>query len=58
MSEERAYKLLPVSHARLIEGHEIDLTGGTALGGAEKDLVVPLAQELESLGFFVHEHPV
>uniref|UniRef100_A0A2M3ZP20 Putative secreted peptide n=1 Tax=Anopheles braziliensis TaxID=58242 RepID=A0A2M3ZP20_9DIPT len=50
--------LLPVGHPRFVERHEVDLTRGATFGTAEEHLVVPLAQELQTLCFLVHEHPV
>lgn len=49
---------LPVGHAGLVEGHEVDLAGGAALGRGEEHLVVALAEELEPLRLLVHEHAV
>lgn len=50
--------MLPVGHAWFVQRHEVDLTGGAALGAAEEHLVVPLAEELEPLGLLVHEHAI
>lgn len=49
---------LPVGHARLVQGHEVDLAGGAALGAGEEHLVVALAEELEPLRLLVHEYAV
>lgn len=49
---------LPVGHTGFVQRHEVDLTRRTTFGTTEEHLVVPLAQELEALGFLVHEHPV
>ena len=48
----------PVCHPWLVEGHEVDLAAGAALGRAEEDFVVALAEELEALRLLVHEHAV
>ena len=41
-----AIVVLPVGHAGLIEGHEVNLARGTTLGGGKEHFVVPLTQEL------------
>lgn len=50
--------VLPVRHTGFVQRHEVDLTGRPTFGTTEEHLVVPLAEELEALGFLVHEHPV
>ena len=60
VGHERARSMyhLPVGHPRLVQSHEVDLTGRAALGRAEEDLVVALAQKLELLRLLVHEDAV
>jgi hypothetical protein len=51
-------RLLPVGHAGLVQGHEIDLATGTAFGARKEYFVVTFAQKLQTLSLLVHEHAV
>lgn len=49
---------LPAEEVTPPQSHEVDLTGASGADRGEEHLVVPLAQELESLRSLVHEDSI